>query len=239
MLRHQLATMGSRRYVAAMIDIRCCLVGALTVSAALLLAISPAPAAQPKKHHAAPAPAAPAIPATPAAHPLGSFDAWSAFASQDKTGKVCYLVGQAQKSEPASFGRKPPSAMVTHRPVEKITNVVSFVEGYTLKDGSDVALDINGSKFELFTKDDSAWARTSDLDKTIVAALAKGKQAVVKGMPPKGPATTDTYALTGFSKALAAIDKACGVKREETAAPPAAPTPPPTHKRPKHPAHKT
>lgn len=220
-----------------MIKIRCCLVGALTVSAAVLMVISPAPAAaQPKKHHVAPAPAAPATPPAPVAHPLGSFDAWSAFASQDKTGKVCYLVGQAQKSEPASFARKPPSAMVTHRPVEKITNVVSFVEGYTLKDGSDVALDINGSKFELFTKDDSAWARTSDLDKTIVAALAKGRQAVVKGMPQKGPATTDTYVLAGFSKALAAIDKACGVTREETAPPPA---PPPTHKRRKHPAAKT
>lgn len=220
-----------------MIDIRRCLVGALTVSVAALMATWPAPAAQSKKHHAAPAPAAPAV---PAAHPLGNFDAWSAYSSQDKTGKVCYLVGQAQKSEPAGFARKPPSAIVTHRPVEKITNVVSFVEGYTLKDGSDVALDINGSKFELFTKDDSAWARTSDLDKTIVTALAKGKQAVVKGTPQKGPATTDIYALTGFSKALAAIDKACGVKREETATPPTVPPPTQTpHKRPKHPAPKT
>ena len=79
-------------------------------------------------------------------------------------------------------------AMVTHRPTENIANVVSFVEGYPLKDGSDVALDIGGEKFELFTKDDSAWARTSELDKTIVDALAKDKQAVVKGTPQKGPA---------------------------------------------------
>jgi hypothetical protein len=32
-------------------------------------------------------------------------------------------------------------------------------------------------------------------------------------MPKKGRATTDTYALAGFSKALALIDKACDVKR--------------------------
>ncbi len=187
------------------------------------------------------APAAPARgachTAAPAARALGSFDAWTAYASQDKTGKVCYLVGQAQKSEPASVrAASRRSAMVTHRPAEKITNVVSFVEGYPLKEGSDVALDIDGSKFELFTKDDSAWARTSDLDKTIVATLAKGRQAVVKGMPQKGPATTDTYALAGLCQGARAIDKACGVKREETAPPPA---PPPTHKRRKHPAAKT
>jgi invasion associated locus B (IalB) protein len=187
------------------------MVGALAVSAAALLVISPAQAAHPKKKHQAAE--TPATPATPAAQSLGKFDAWTAYASQDKAGKVCYLVGQPQKSEPAGFGRKPPTAMVTHRPVEKIANVVSFVEGYALKEGSEVALDVGGSKFELFTKDDSAWARTADLDKTIVAALAKGKQAVVKGVPQKGPPTTDTYPLAGFAKALALIDKACGVKR--------------------------
>ena len=194
-----------------MITIRCCLVGALAVSAVLLTAISPSLAADRKKKHAAPA--APAAPAVPTARSLGQFDAWVAYASQDKTGKVCYLVGQPAKSEPAGSGRKPPTAMVTHRPVEKIANVVSFVEGYALKEGSEVALDVGGAKFELFTKDDSAWARTADLDRTIVTALSKGKQAVVKGVPQKGAPTTDTYPLAGFAKALAAIDKACGVKR--------------------------
>ncbi len=187
-----------------MSNIRCCLFVAL----AALAATSPAQAAQPKKKHQAAE-----TPAAPAASSLGKFDVWTAYASQDKTGKVCYLVGQPQKSEPPGFARKPPTAMVTHRPVEKIANVVSFVEGYALKDGSEVALDVSGSKFQLFTKDDSAWARTADLDKTIVAALAKGKQAVVKGVPQKGSPTTDIYPLAGFAKALALIDKACGVKR--------------------------
>jgi hypothetical protein len=193
-----------------MIDIRCCLAGAIVGSAAALATLSPAPAAAPKKHQTA---APPAAPAAPAAEALGQFDGWTAYVSGDKTGKVCYLVGAPQKSEPAGLARKPPMAMVTHRPAEKIDNVVSVVEGYALKDGSDVALDIGGSKYELFTKDDSAWARTSELDRTIVATLAKGRQAVVKGVPQKGPPTTDIYSLAGFAKALALIDKACGVKR--------------------------
>jgi Invasion associated locus B (IalB) protein len=193
-----------------MIAIRCALIAALAGSAIALAALSPAQAAEPKKH---PATKTPAAPTAPAAEALGKFDAWTAYTSQDKAGKVCYLAGEPQKSEPAGFGRKPPTAMVTHRPVEKIDNVVSFVEGYALKEGSEVALDVGGSKFALFTKDDSAWARTADLDRTIVAALAKGKQVVVKGVPQKGPPTTDFYSLVGFAKALALIDKACGVKR--------------------------
>ena len=103
--------------------------------------------------------------------------------------------------------------MVTHRPDEKVANVVSFDEGYPLKEGSAAALDIGGTKFDLFTKGDSAWAATSDLDKTIVEAMTKGKQAILKATPQKGKPTTDTYSHAGFNQALAMIDKACGIKR--------------------------
>ena len=46
-----------------------------------------------------------------------------------------------------------------------------------------------------------------------LAHEVKAKQVVVRATPQKGPATSDTYALAGFPKALALIDKACGVKR--------------------------
>jgi hypothetical protein len=147
------------------------------------------------------------------AEQLGAADAWRAYSYTEKTGKVCYLTGGPKKSEPAGGKRKQPLAMVTHRPGEKIANVVSFVEGYPLKEGSEVSLDIGGAKFDLFTKGDSAWARTPELDKAIVETMTKGKQAIVKGTPQKGPATSDTYSLAGFAQALALIDKACDVKR--------------------------
>ena len=156
-----------------------------------------------------------AAPGPPAAQSqrLGSAEGWTAYVYKEKAGQVCYLAGGPRKSEPANAKRKPPTAMVTHRPEEKVANVISFAEGYPLKEGSDASLDIGGAKFDLFTKGDSAWARTADLDKTIVEAMAKGKQAIVKGTPQRGQPTTDTYALAGFAQALAMIDKACGIKR--------------------------
>ncbi|HEX3862969.1 MAG TPA: invasion associated locus B family protein [Stellaceae bacterium] len=213
---------GNELYGAAMMSVRRYLFGALAVlaTAPAAFAASTQTAHHHKHHHVvtkhhktghAAAPAAAPVPA--GTESLGKAGSWAAYMSQDKTGKVCYLVGQPERTAPGGFARKAPTAMVTHRPAENIANVVSFVEGYTLKDGSDVALDVGGAKFDLFTKDDSAWARTSDLDKTIVGTLAKSRSAVVKGTPQKGPATTDTYVLAGFPKALALIDKACGVKR--------------------------
>ena len=198
---------------------------AALVAAVAILAVAsqaivrPADAAKEKKKSPAaaeevkPKKAPPADATTSAAKELGTVDGWTAYEARDKTGRVCYVYGEPKKSEPSGAKRKQPMMMVTHRPEEKIANVVSVMEGYTLKDGSNVALNVGKTKFELFSKDDSAWARTSELDKTIVTAMAKAKQVVVKGDPAKGPATIDTYPLAGFPKALAMIDKACGVKR--------------------------
>jgi hypothetical protein len=155
----------------------------------------------------------PANAAQTPAERLGTDGAWTAYGYSEKSGKVCYLAGEPRKSEPARGKRKQPLAMVTHRPGEKIANVVSFVAGYPLKEGSEVLLDIGGAKFELFTKGDSAWARTPELDKSIVEAMTRAKQAIVKGTPQKGPVTTDTFSLAGFPQVLALIDKACDVQR--------------------------
>lgn len=203
-----MAFRAARDYLCAMIRFRLC-------TAFLLLALAVVPAAAASKKHqpqAAPKPE-PATPNPGPAQSLGSSGPWSAYEAKDRTGRVCYVFGQAQKSEPGGARRKPPTMMVTHRPEEKIANVVSFMAGYPLKDGSDAELDVGKARFDLFTKDDSAWARTSETDKAIVTALSRAKQAVLKAAPPKGPGTTDTYSLAGFRDTLALIDKACGVKR--------------------------
>ena len=188
----------------------------LLLFCAICLALSPAaPTVAAKKPKAKPAAAAaPSAVADPGpAKPLGSAGAWSAFLAENKSGKVCYLVGQPEKTEPAAVKRKPVMAMVTHRTEDNVSNVVSFDEGYPLNEDNDVIVEVGPEKYPLFAKDDTAWARTPELDKTIVTALAKEKQATVKGTPKKGHATVDTYSLAGFSKALALIDKACDVKR--------------------------
>jgi hypothetical protein len=147
------------------------------------------------------------------AKPLGSAGSWTAYLAQNKGGKICYLVGQPEKTEPASVKRKTVMAMVTHRTEDKVSNVVSFGEGYPLNEDDDVVLEAGHDKFQLFAKDDTAWARTSDLDKAIVTSLLKEKQAVIKANPKKGHGTTDTYSLAGFAKTLGLIDKACDIKR--------------------------
>jgi Invasion associated locus B (IalB) protein len=181
-----------------------------------LLALAwPGPASAEAAHH--PRHHAPAhLDTTPKL--LGGAHSWSAYVYEEhegkgKSGKVCYLIGDPLRVESGGLKRKAPIAMVTHRPAENVTNVVSFTEGYPLRLGSDVTIDIDGKSFDLFTKDDSAWAKNSATDKSIVDTMIKGKQAIVKGTPQKGSPTTDIYSLAGFKDALEKIDKACDVKR--------------------------
>ena len=182
--------------------------------AILLIALSISPALAAKKPQASPPAAAPAAGADPGpAKPLGSAGSWSAYVAQNKAGKVCYVVGAPAKSEPAGMKRAPVMAMVTHRTADDVSNVVSFAEGYPLNEQDNVIVEIGRDKFPLFAKDDTAWARTAELDKTIVSTLTKEHEAIVRGTPVKGHPTVDVYSLTGFSKALALIDKACNVKR--------------------------
>ncbi|HET7594778.1 MAG TPA: invasion associated locus B family protein [Stellaceae bacterium] len=144
---------------------------------------------------------------------LGGAQGWEAYSDTEKGHKICYLVGEPSKSEPAGAKRSKVSVSITHRPAEKISNEVSFNAGYLFKEGSDAELMVDNRKFSLFTNKDAAWARDPATDKAVVEALAKGKQAVFKGTSARGTETTDTYSLAGLGQALGQIDKTCGVKR--------------------------
>jgi invasion protein IalB len=144
---------------------------------------------------------------------LGDSQGWEAYTDAAKGAKICYLIGKPSKSEPATVKRAAVGARVTHRPGEKRTNEVSFAAGYAFKEGSDAELSIDGKVFSLFTSKDTAWTRDAATDKAVVEALAKGRQAVIKGTSARNTSTTDTYTLAGFTHALDDIDKACGVKR--------------------------
>jgi len=186
----------------------------LLAFAAVLPIVSPTAPLLAAKPKAKPEPSAAGASVDPGpAKPLGGDGGWNAYLAQNKNGKVCYLVGAPQKTEPAGMKRKRVMAMVTHRTTDNVSNVVSFEEGYPLSEANDVIIEIGPEKYPLFAKEDTAWARTSDLDRTIVGALAKGREVIVKGTPAKGRPTADVYSLAGFSKALALIDKACDVKR--------------------------
>ncbi len=134
---------------------------------------------------------------------------WEAYAYTEGGAKVCYAAARAGK--PREKDRAGTAIAVTHRP--RSPGEVSLIAPYGFRKESDAEIQIGGMKHSFFTKGGSAWAKDAGADAAIVAAMVKGREMVVKAVPAKGAAITDTISLLGFSAALAAIDKACGVKR--------------------------
>jgi len=155
-----------------------------------------------------------AAPAGP--KPLGSFESWTSAELGAGAAKVCYMFARPAESLPKGARRGEIMVTITHRPGAKRQDEVSFQAGYSFKEGAPVSVEVDGKKFEFFTRvdvdADSAWAKDPAADKAIVTALRGGNTLKVRGTSQRNTETTDTFSLSGFSKAYAEIGKACGIK---------------------------
>jgi len=140
---------------------------------------------------------------------IGRHGAWIAYVFEENGGKVCYMAAKPTKAEGKYAKRGDVVAMITHRPAEGTKDVFSYMAGYGYKKGSDVDMTVDGKKFSLFTQNDMAWAADAGADASIAAAIQKGSKMVVKGVSGRGTETTDTYSLSGSTKAYEAITNAC------------------------------
>ena len=145
--------------------------------------------------------------------PLGTFERWTAYSLTEGGQQVCYVASAPAKSDGKYAKRGDVFMLITHRPAQKSLDVVSFVAGYAFKPEAQAELAVGKDKFTLFVKDERAWAPDDKADATIVRAMSKGAEMVVRGTSARGTATTDHFSLKGFARAYDAINKACKVKR--------------------------
>ena len=155
-----------------------------------------------------------AFSAAEAANSIGSFKQWNAYTSSEKDGKMCFAASQPtdSKYQPnAKVSRDPVFFMVTIIPAKKIKNEASTIIGYAFKPDSKVTVDIDGTKFTMFTDKDSAWIENPAQESKLIDTLRKGKKMTIQGTSKRGTVTTDSYSLSGAKAALDAIAKECPV----------------------------
>jgi invasion protein IalB len=142
---------------------------------------------------------------------LGTFQDWTAYAYKAADTKVCYIVSQPKSSDSSrkNLKRDPVFFIVTNMPGRRIAGEVSTIIGYPFKEQSTAQVKVDDAAFKLFTKDDGAWAESSDVEKKIVSAMKGGKTLKVSGLSWKDTKTTDTYSLAGISAAMDKINSAC------------------------------
>ncbi len=155
-----------------------------------------------------------AAPSAQAAEPklLGQYRDWEAYRLKEDGKNVCYTASQPTKTKGKYKKRGDVVVLVTHRPARQERDVINFFAGYTFKKGSAVEVKIGGQKFNLFTKADTAWARSEKDERAMVRAMMRGSRMVVTGLSARGTRTADTYSLLGFTRAYRRVSKACGIK---------------------------
>ena len=139
---------------------------------------------------------------------------WMVFADENPT--QCWAVSIPKKTintkdkRVVSVKRSAIQLMVQYSPNGKNNGQVSFTGGYTFAKGSAVNLNIGDSNFEMNTDGEWAWPLTPSIDTKVVAAMKRGKKAVLSARSSRGTITKDTFSLLGFTAAVEDAAKRCG-----------------------------
>jgi hypothetical protein len=177
-----------------------------TTIALLVLALASPAAAQAPQHK----PAAPGKSAEPAGpRKLGTFDDWTAATYEESGQTVCYAFVRAKNSTPALPNRGGVLLTVTERPTGR--DAVAISAGFTYSKGVSVTVQVDTAGLDFYTAQSDAFARDG---KASVAAFQRGDIAIARSPGPgAGQTVVDTFSLTGFSAAYAAINKECPARR--------------------------
>ena len=83
-----------------------------------------------------------------------------------------------------------------------------FHKNYKIHSHPDLIID--AKQFELFSKENRAWAIDTTTDKQIIGAMVKGLTAVLSGVAQSGEPIREKFSLVGFSSAWQRANKTCG-----------------------------
>lgn len=140
---------------------------------------------------------------------LNQFKDWAAYAHSGKNGKFCYALSKPTQMQPGDRNHGDVFFFVSTRPAEGVSNEPSLLVGYPFKEGSSVSVDVDGQRFDMFTKGDGAWVRNAADEARLVGAMRAGREMKVSGESSRGTQTSYTYSLSGITAAVNAASDAC------------------------------
>lgn len=136
---------------------------------------------------------------------------WNVFTEEEP--KECWGVTVPRETvntrdgQPVQARRGEILLFVTFRPGRP--GEISFTGGYPFANGSTVAMNVDGTNFELFTDGEWAWPASPEQDAQLLAAMKAGTSAVLTARSERGTQTQDTFSLRGFTAAMTEAESRC------------------------------
>lgn len=175
--------------------------GALALACIAALASAPEAAAQAKKKTAAPA--AEAGPKKVATH-----GKWDVYVQPGKA-KLCYALSKAQKRAPANLKDTDAFIFISSRPAQNVRNEIAIKMGVDLKPDAKPTIVMGPAKFSMVANGTDLFVENAAEERSVVAAMRKGSEVVVRAVSKRGNDITDNYSLAGIGQALDALQKEC------------------------------
>lgn len=139
--------------------------------------------------------------------------AWAVF--EDKDPKECWAVSVPRETVNTKDGRVVAvrrgeiQLMAFYRPSAGVSGQITFTGGYPFAPGVPVSLEVDGENYSLTSEGEWAWSESAAADAKIIAAMKRGKDAVLTARSARGTQTKDSFSLLGFTAALDEAAKRC------------------------------
>ena len=141
---------------------------------------------------------------------IGTHKDWTAYSNKEKNSKTCFIASEPLKSS-GKYNKSNRGKTYVFVTNEKngTSHEISVVAGFNYKKNTKVKFTIDKNTTLLFPIDDRAWSESPKVDKILVRKMKKGNKLIIEGTSSPGNVIIDHYSLSGFTKALALIDKNC------------------------------
>lgn len=138
--------------------------------------------------------------------PIKQHNAWGAYSYNDaRAGKICYILSIPTIKEPADRDHGDVFFLVSQKPNKSGKLEPQIEVGYPLKADAAVSVEIDGKKFDMFSKGNNAWVKDLADEPTLVASMRAGRSMKVSAESSRGTQTKYTYSLSGVTAALSEV----------------------------------
>ncbi len=139
-----------------------------------------------------------------------SFYQWTVYELQENEleEKKCFMVAHPAESETDNYSRKKPYIMITRYQNRRFEEF-SVYSGFEYKIGSKILISIDRTKFNLFSNNDLAWAKSRYDDASIIQVMLDSAQLMLRADAANGTFAVDTYSLKGIAKAYRRMREIC------------------------------
>ena len=140
---------------------------------------------------------------------IGDFRDWSAYATSEGAGALCFALSKPTDVTPSPDGYTGAWLYLTNRPAEGIRNEFNLVSGYTFAPDQLATVTVNGQSFELFTENDAAWLLDPAQGDNLAGAIRAGSTLIIDGTSQTGVKVQQVFSLSGATAASRAIEGGC------------------------------